>query len=122
MQHLLAPYDRLPSKEQAKGKFLAQLQASLSAPTSTDTNSKRHPAFSTLYTASVTFPFVISIAYWLVLNPLELAPTCGGEALQNFVRISITVLNSVIALVEIVVLSSARKQEVLSLSRGRIIV
>lgn len=113
LQHLLAPYGRLPPDEQAKGKILAQTQASVLVPTSTDTSSKRYLVFSTFYTASVTFPFAVSIAYWLVLYPSDPVVDSGGKGrtLHRFVLISITVLNSGIALVEITVLSSIRKQK-----------
>lgn len=113
LQHLLAPYGRLPPEEQTKGKFLAQIQAGLSIPKSTDIQSKRSSVFSTFYTASVTFPFVISIAYWLLLFPSAPVPEHGSkrQALYYFVLINVTVINSVTALVEIMVLSSVRKQK-----------
>lgn len=113
LQHLLAPYGRLLPDEQAKGEILAQTQASVLVPTSTDTSSKRYLVFSTFYTASVTFPFAVSIAYWLVLYPSDPVVDSGGKGrtLHRFVLISITVLNSGIALVEITVLSSIRKQK-----------
>ena len=73
--------------------------------------------FSTLHTASVTFPFVTSIFYWLVLHPSEsiFDHARKGENFENFVLISTTVLNSTIAFVEVMVLSSPRKQKVFSL-------
>lgn len=113
LQHILAPDGRLPPEKQAKGKFLAQTQALFSAPTSTDNNSKERFVFSTFYNASVTFPFIVSIAYWLVVYPSEPVLDQGskGERLHHFVLISITVLNSVIAFLEVMVLSSVRKQK-----------
>lgn len=117
----MAPYGRLPPEEQTKGNFPAQIQAGLSIPTSTNINSKRSSEFSTFYTASVTFPFVISIAYWLVLYPSVPVSDYGGndQTLYYFLLINITVLNSVIALLEIMILSSVRKPKVLSLLRQR---
>ena len=66
---------------------------------------------------------MISIAYWLVLYPPDPVIDYKGkaEALHHFVLISITVVNSMIAIMEIMVLSSVRKQKVLSLSRGKIV-
>lgn len=117
LQHLMAPYGRLPPEEQTKGNFPAQIQAGLSIPTSTNINSKRSSEFSTFYTASVTFPFVISIAYWLVLYPSVPVSDYGGndQTLYYFLLINITVLNSVIALLEIMILSSVRKPKDLAI-------
>lgn len=121
MQDIITPYGRLPQEEQAKGKFVAQIKAGLSAPTSTETYPKRYFVFSNFYTAAVTFPFTVSVAYWLVLQPLntDLGRGGKGEVLHYFVLISITMLNSVIAFVEVMALSDMRKQKVLILSARR---
>ena len=117
---MLRPHDQLSTEEQAKGRFLAHIQAGLSAPRSNVTNSKSYFIFSTFYTTVVTIPFVVSITYWLVLHHSD--PVLGSgakcEALQRFTLISITTLNSAIALVEVMVLSSVRVQQVSSLSLG----
>ena len=72
--------------------------------------------FSILHTASVTFPFVTSIVYWLVLHPSEsiFDHARKGGNFDHFVLISTTVLNSSIAFVEVMVLSSGRMQKVFS--------
>ena len=117
----MAPYGRLPLDEQAKGRFLARIQASLSAPTSNDVRSKRVFVFSKLYTTSVTFPFVVSIVYSLVLYHLD--PVLGqwgkGDALHRLVLMSTTIFNSAIAFVDILVLSSVPNQKVYTLPFGR---
>ena len=121
------------------------LGASLGPPRGTGVGSKRRVAFSILYTAAVTVPFLVTGLYWLVLfqpNPgvgtvggvnvevgtftssmLSFAPLlvrfdklCTVQALHYFVLINVYGFNSIIALVEIMVLSSARKQKVMCLS------
>ena len=74
--------------------------------------------FTTFYTATITIPFVISIAYWLVLYRFDPVIDQGGkgEALYRFLLISTTTLNSVIAFAEVMFLNRVRKQKVLTLS------
>ena len=77
--------------------------------------------FAVFYTATVTFPFVVSISYWFVLYPSDPMLVQGGEdePLHNFILISTTVLNSVIAFVEVMILSSVREQKVFKCSLER---
>ena len=102
--------------------ILARIQAGLSAPTSADSSTKGYFIFTTFYTATVTMPFVVSIAYWLVLHPLDHSIDHGskGETLYRFLLISTTTLNSVIAFMEVIFLNSVRKQKVLILSLRKI--
>ena len=74
--------------------------------------------FTIFYTATVTIPFVVSIAYWLVLHRFDHMIDQGskGDALYRFLLISTTMLNSLIAFVEVMFLNSVRKQKVLTLS------
>lgn len=109
----MGPRSRLPPHEQAKGAFLAHVQAAFSVPTSTSNKSKM--AFSMFYTAAVTFPFVVTITSWLYLSPFEdsvRAVAVSPRALQFFSAASCTIFNSLIAAFEITILSSVRKQEV----------
>ena len=107
----------LPYEEQGNSDLLAERQVALSAPMSDTSDSRSSSVFSTLHTASVTFPFVTSIVYWLVLHPSEsiFDHARKGGNFDNFVLISTTVLNSAIAFVEVMVLSSVRMQKVFSL-------
>lgn len=112
-EHLMGSRSRLPPDEQAKGVFLAHVQAAFSIPTSTSDTSKM--AFSMFYTAAVTFPFVITITSWLYLSPIDdsiQASSVVPRAMQYFSIASSSVFNSVIAFSEIVALSSVRKQKV----------
>lgn len=104
-------------EEQGNSDIVAERKVALSAPTSDRSDLRRSFVLSTLHTASVTFPFVTSIVYWLLLHPSESIFDHGGKGgkFDNFVLISTTVLNSAIAFVEVMVLSSVRKQKVFSL-------
>ena len=77
--------------------------------------------FTIFYTTTVTIPFVVSIAYWLVLHRFDHMIDQGsmGDALYRFLFISTTMLNSVIAFVEVMFLNSVRKQKVFTFSLRR---
>ncbi|KAH0543472.1 hypothetical protein FGG08_002237 [Glutinoglossum americanum] len=83
-------------------------------------------SFSIFYTAAVSIPFTVTTIFWLILvpsspaNDLEvslpefcskgwLKPFCDGW-LRAFVLVGLYLINSVIALIEIVVLSSIKRQ------------
>jgi hypothetical protein len=74
-------------------------------------------ALSIFYTAAVTSPFVVTTAYWLYLFPISdfvsKAPL-WPRFLQYFQIANSSIINSFIAFLEIMVLSSVRKQKVLS--------
>lgn len=97
------------------------MQDGLSAPTSADSSTKSYLIFIIFYTFNVTIPFVVSIAYWLVLHRSDRIIDQGskGEGLYRFLLISTTTLNSVIAFVEVMLLNCVRKQKVLTLSLRR---
>ena len=110
--------------------FLAKVKAAVSIPTHTDVNSKRRIAFSLFYTTAVTLPFVTTVVFWLVLvsSHTYLGPRAASSAvpmeqvlerdslgvtfLRNFLIVNLNAINSVIALLEIMILSSVRKQKV----------
>ena len=113
----MGPPSVLPPKEQAKGRYLARLQAAISMPLSTDANSRRRMAFTFFYTVSTTFPFVVTIASWSFLDPLSF-PTRSVSLPKPtllFLAINVNVVNSIIAAFEILVLGSVRKQKVIIL-------
>ena len=114
MEHLIKPPSRFYSEEQSKRRCLARLQSGLSIPRSTDPKSKRRTAFSLLYIMAVVFPIVISIASWSFLRPWELlsSSTKWPKALGRLIVANLNVVNSVIALLEVVALSSLPKHKV----------
>lgn len=124
--------------------FWSRLTAPFRIPRVTNPKAKNHLLFSIFYTAAVTLPFVVTIVFWLILVPTASAfdhidpkssmPFClrttaprppvhggakgnpfGDGALKAFVLININAINTIIALVEILVLSSVRKQRVILL-------
>jgi len=124
MQHLLgfpSPANRLPPEEQAKGKYLARMQKAFSIPSDTDVASKKRIAFSLFYTAAVTFPFVVTIASWSFLNPLSssVGPPFWPTPVILFIIVNFNVVNSAIALLEVMTLSSVHKQKVKTLYKPR---
>lgn len=123
LQSCREPSCRFPHEKQGDCDFVAESQVALSAPTSDEFNFRRNSVFSSLHTASVTFPFVTSIFYWLVLHPSEsiFDHARKGDNFENFVLISTTVLNSVIAFVDVMVLSSVRKQKDLATQAAGVI-
>ena len=74
------------------------------------------------YAAAVTFPIVVTIASWSFLHPLDSSSNSGAwsRTLILFVTVNIHIVNAVIALAEILVLSSVRKQRVGSFLRPSI--
>lgn len=105
---------RLPPGEQAKGRYLARLQKALSIPTETDINSRKHKAFTILYIAAVTFPSIVTLISWGFLHPLRPTsrPTPLSKSVTIFVLVNINIVNSVIALLEVLLLSSVCRQKV----------
>lgn len=134
VQHYLTPHRRTVRIAGEDSGFLPKVKSALLIPTTSNLNSKRHVACSLFYTAVVTLPFVTTMVYWLVLyrSNMSLAPrpvvkglamhrimgsvSFSGRCLREFLVINLNLLNSVIALVEIMVLSSVRKQKVTSRS------
>ena len=126
LQHLVEPrYFR--EGEEAEGSVLSQVEAFLEPPKLMALDSKKCIIFSVFYTAAVTFPFLVTVMYWLVLfhpdpsaYPVHLldaalqsstAPT-NTVVLRYFVLVNVYGFNAMIALFEIMLLSSARKQKV----------
>lgn len=117
MQHLLgfpSPADRLPPEEQAKGRYFAKMQKALSIPTDADIGSKKAIAFSLFYTAAVTLPLVVTIASWSFLDPLDspVEPSFWPRLVVLFTIANLNGVNSAIAFLEIILLSSVRKDKV----------
>ncbi|KAL2043925.1 hypothetical protein N7G274_003445 [Stereocaulon virgatum] len=112
-EHLTGPHHRLPPHEQAKGRVLANIQNAFSIPKNTDVNSKRRLAFSLFYTAAIIFPLVTTTVYWLFLFPLDFQPDplSWPRFLQYFKIANFTIINSVVALLEVMVISSVQKQK-----------
>ena len=111
----MGPRFRLPPHEQAKGKFLANLQQAVAVPKSTSYRATL--SFSLFYTAAVTLPFVVTVAYWLWVFPYsDFAPDSlyWPRDLQYFNIANGSIVNSMVAFCEIMALSSVRKQDVSS--------
>ncbi|KAA6416403.1 MAG: hypothetical protein FRX48_01123 [Lasallia pustulata] len=129
MQRYLAPHRRTVRITGEDRGIFTKVKAAVPIPTTIDVKSKRHIAFSLFYTAAVSIPFVTTVVFWLVLHrsntsfepnavggslpvdQAEEAYSFGGRFLQNFLFVNLNAVNSVIALVEIVVLSSVCKQK-----------
>lgn len=134
MQHYLMPHRRKVHIAGEDRGFLAKVRTAISIPTTTDVNSKCHVTCSLFYTAAVTLPFATSVVFWLVLyrsntslgpravaGPLPVdqaveAYSFSGKLLREFLDINLNAVNSIIALVEIMLLGSVRKQKVSSQS------
>lgn len=90
----------------------------VSIPSSTSTRSKRRLAFSIFYAAANSFPFPTSVVYWLALftsEPLEdHGITIDVVFLRYWVTVNVSAVNSGIAFVEIILLSSVREQKVIT--------
>ena len=112
--HLVGAHSHLPPREQAKGRVLAHMQNIFSIPKNTNVNSKRRLAFSLFYSAATTFPLVVTTTYWLYLFPadFQLDPPTWPRLLQCFVMGNFCIINSIIAVVEVVLLSSVQMQKV----------
>lgn len=127
MQRYLAPHRRtVRITGEDRGIF-----TKVEIPTTIDVKSKRHIAFPLFYTAAVSIPFVTTVVFWLVLHrsntsfepnavggslpvdQAEEAYSFGGRFLRNFLFVNLNAVNSVIALVGMVVLSSVCKQKVM---------
>lgn len=120
MQHLLgfpSLADRLSPEEQAKGRYLAKVQKAFSLPTGVEIGSKKPIAFTLFYTAAVTFPLVVTIASWSFLDPLDssIGLSSWPRLMVLFIIVNLNGINSVIAILEIMILSSVHKQKVKSL-------
>lgn len=63
------------------------------------------------YTSATTFPFVVTFLYWFVVEDTRRHKfELGGVA--GLVHLNMSGVNALIALIEIMILSSVRKQEV----------
>ena len=98
--------------------FWQRVGAFFEPPTSTEPNSKKMLAFSVFYTAASTFPFLVTIIYWLCLFHPEPAEI-GHIALRYFILVNVYGVTAIIAFLEIVLLNSARKQKVRQSSNHR---
>ena len=112
--HLVGAHSQLPPREQAKGRVLAHMQNVFSIPKNTNVNSKKRLAFSLFYSAATTFPLVVTTTYWLYLFPADFQPDppTWPRLLQYFVTANFYIINSIIAVVEVMLLSSVQKQKV----------
>lgn len=63
------------------------------------------------YTCATTFPFVVTFLYWFVVEETRGHKfEIGGVA--GLVHLNMSGINALIALIEIMILSSVRKQQV----------
>lgn len=89
-------------------------------PTDADIHAKRQIAFSIFYTAAVTFPFVVTIASWSFLDPLKSSVrSAWPRPLVLFIIANFNGVNSAIALLEVMILSSVPKQQVKPILESR---
>lgn len=90
-----------------------RLQKLLSPPRQHQTT-KNRAFFSIFYVSAVTFPHVVSLIYWAILVPRNDATPVGDlfgpDWFKPFVTLNKYVVNSIIALIEVVFLSSIRRQ------------
>ena len=107
LQHLFWPRYR----EDSDDGLLTRVKNIFSIPRTTAFNSKNRLAFSIFYTCATTFPYVVTFLYWFVLNDgtgciFKLGP------IQAMMHVNMYGIGAVIALVETMILSSVRKQQV----------
>lgn len=90
------------------------MQNVLSIPKNTNTDSKRRLAFSLFYSAAITYPLVVTTTYWLYLFPANFQsdPPTWPRLLQYFVMANFYIINSIIAVMEVLLLSSVQVQKV----------
>ena len=112
--HLIGAHSQLPLREQAKGRVLAHMQNFFSIPKNTNADSKRRLAFSLFYSAATTYPLVVTTTYWLYLFPksFQSDPATWPRLLQYFVMANFYIVNSIIAILEVILLSSVQVQKV----------
>lgn len=112
--HLVGAHFQLPPREQAKGSVLAHMQNFFSIPKNTNADSKKRLAFSLFYSAATTYPLVVTTTYWLYLFPTSFQsdPATWPRLLQYFVMANFYIVNSIIAIVEVMLLSSVQVQKV----------
>jgi len=137
----MKPHGRAASDSLDSHSLWSRGTALFQIPRTTGPRAKNPILFSIFYTATVTLPFVVTIVFWLILVPTKATvnhvgpmaigkthhetiaprpPVEGGAegnpfrdgALKAFVLINVNAFNTVIALLEILVLSSVRKQKV----------
>ena len=107
LQHLFWPRYR----EDSDDGLLTRLKNIFSIPRTTAFNAKNRLAFSVFYTCATTFPYVVTFLYWFVLNDgtgriFNLGP------IQAMMHVNMYGIGAVISLVETMILSSVRKQQV----------
>ena len=90
------------------------MQNIFSIPKNTNPDSKRRLAFSLFYSAAITYPLVVTTTYWLYLFPrsFQSDPPTWPRLLQYFVMANFYIINSIIAVVEVMLLSSVQVQKV----------
>ncbi|MCJ1389097.1 hypothetical protein MMC18_001951 [Xylographa bjoerkii] len=106
LQHLFWPRYRDDSDD----GILTRFKNLFSIPRTTAFNAKNRLAFSIFYTCATTIPYVVTFLYWFVLNDgkgriFELGP------IQAMMHMNMYGIGAIIALVETMVLSSVRKQQ-----------
>lgn len=67
----------------------------MSIPRTTDFTENQRLAWSVFYTASVTFPFVVTFLYWSVLESSEIhaSKSLNGDPLHDWLVYSIYAVN-----------------------------
>lgn len=136
----MTPYNHHDTEYNDNPGFPGRILIAFSIPSTSSTRHKTLMVFSIFYTVVVTTPFVVSIIYWFILGALNSSfdsltmlhvPSAMArdlvqekdsvsmgitvireKVLRTFVSLNIHTLNSVIALLEILVLSSVHKQKV----------
>ena len=120
--HLFFRKSRTRSEDEQS--TLAKVGKIFQIPHSSSPREFRRMLFSLFYTAAVTFPFVDTLVHWLVLQNFrfENLPCLNilvdhghafdGTLEKAFILVNINAINSLVALFEILILSSVRKQMV----------
>lgn len=112
----MAPHSRMNQDERRQNKLIVKAKAVVSIPKTSKTGSSARTAFSIFYTAAVTFPFVVSLVYWMILYPATPVPKDASlfvKILHYFILVNKNAVNSAFSLMEIMLLSSVRKQKVI---------
>ena len=108
-QHLDSPHNRPRADPDLPHNIRDRLYSIVSIPRTTEFTPSQRFSWSVFYTASVTFPFVVTFLYWTVLEDGFHGRALNGNALHDCLIYSVYAVNSVIAIGEIVLLSSVHQ-------------
>lgn len=109
--HIVAPGNRQQAMEGESKALSFFLLDFIALPRGRGPDATNRKVFSLFYSAVTTFPFVVSYFYWLVLDG-QRGFAVGSGPFRAWIIFSMVGVNSIIALLEILLMSSVPKQSV----------